>query len=78
MVKQVSHRILLFFSGSHKYIISSAVAIWYYEEGSPDKPILRSIPRLIKSIGSVALGSFLIMITVVARLVLSAVNVVVY
>ena len=65
----------MFIGGCEKYLVSSSVAIWYYEEGYPDKPILRSLPRLLKSTGSVALGSFLISVTIVIRLLLSFANV---
>jgi hypothetical protein len=56
-------------------MISSSVAIWYYEEGYPERPILRSVPRLIKSAGSIAFGSLLLLITFIIRLALQYISV---
>jgi hypothetical protein len=63
-------RIMFFFEGLGAYWISSTVAIWYFEEGNPNSPILRSICRSFKSMGSIVFGSLLLAIVTVIRLIL--------
>lgn len=65
----------MFLDGLGLYLVSSTVAIWYFEEGSPRSPIIRSICRSFKSFGSIVFGSLLLTIITVIRVVLEYVNV---
>lgn len=63
-------RVLVFISGLGKFMVSSIVACWYFEEGEPRHPFLKSLCRSIKCFGSIALGSFLITVVITIRVVL--------
>jgi solute carrier family 44 (choline transporter-like protein), member 2/4/5 len=56
--------------------VSSTAAIWYFEEGEPSTPVLRSFCRVFYHLGSIAFGSLLIAIVMAVRIVLEYINVV--
>ncbi|KAL8610617.1 hypothetical protein ACOMHN_006336 [Nucella lapillus] len=63
-----------FLLGCERLIISSAVALWYFrrDKSTLGAPILKSIYRLIRyHLGSVAFGSLIIALVVLARWMLS-------
>lgn len=64
------HRIGFFIEGLGCYWTASTVSIWYFSEGSPEHPILRSICFSLKQLGSIAFGSLLIAVVVFIRMVL--------
>jgi hypothetical protein len=68
-------RVLVFLSGLGKFLVSSIVACWYFEEGEPSHPFLKSIGRSIKVFGSIAFGSLLITVVMVIRIMLQIVYV---
>ncbi len=67
--------IVLFFEGIGMYWSSSVVAIWYFEDGNPTNPILRTICRSFRNFGSIAFGSGLLAVVTVLRVVLEFLNV---
>ena len=62
--------LIMFLDGLGLYLVSSTVAIWYFEEGSPRSPIIRSFCRSFKNSGSIVFGSLLLTIITVLRIVL--------
>jgi hypothetical protein len=60
----------MYLSGLGKYLVASTTAIWYFESGLPYNPVIRSICRSIKHIGSIALGSFLLTLVFIVQFAL--------
>lgn len=61
----------------HEFVIASCVSMWYFcrEKKSLSFPILKSIYRLIRfHLGSIALGSFLVALLKMVRLVLAIIE----
>jgi len=62
--------IINFFSAVEAFWVSSTAALWYFEEGDPTAPVLRSFCRIFYHVGSLAFGSLLIAIVMFLRIVL--------
>lgn len=56
------------------YWTSSTVAIWYYEQPDPHRPISRSLGRAFKQIGSLAFGSLIIAVVVLIKFVFEGIT----
>ena len=65
----------MFFDGLGCYWICSSASIWYFEEGDPDRPLIKSICRSLKASGSIAFGSFIIAVVALIRMILEFISV---
>lgn len=70
----VLFRVMFFIEGLGSYWSSSTVAIWYFEEGDPSHPIMKSIGRSFLQFGSIAFGSLLIAIVIFIRIMLEIIT----